>query len=743
MILRYFYLDGYNSVAQNLDVNLGGKYKFYFLRDKKTLNIVEDNMYVNNLYKDYSVISDISAILGKNSAGKTTVLRMINSVFNGFSRKEKYIVLFETEDKFILYTNFESLLFEATKLCKKLQFIKKADFNPIDELQNVGLIYFSNIFDKATPFQGNANLIDISINFTFENFYKENFKNGIKRKDDKNNIMLDYKASCMLQEIDFMIDMDRESNKDVSLLFEIPKQIDIGFVQNVPNYKDEAFCDNIEYNEILIRLYDAWNTYLVEEQEGNVKLFQNEVLFYLLFDFIYQLCKDGDYSEISAVKYWKEKTEARDWNLIDYYLQILDKLQNTSIVEDVVDELLVDNIEKEEIDYEDILDDLIWIEDTLVELKNIELDIIIKKIMRIADFVLIRSLIDKNIICEYLNQALYLLKELQEDLTCNDYDMYNLSYIYDSAEYVEKVYDLVVNNVDIEHIDRIHETDNDIEIQKLEIGIDADIEQKLQLLKRVIDKFIDFTGRYEYEANNNMLCMRLDNQEILEFIYEFKDLNSETIELDVNRNDISSGHSAYLDMCARINLARKSGEIRNKENVILLIDEGDIYLHPEKQLAYLNNLLKLLQILYVDKKVQVIITSNSPFIVSDVQTSNILYLENVDGKINIAKSSISNTFASNINTLLLDSFFIQNGLIGQFAFEKINRILKEICDGNISDENFKYIKDVIGIIGEPIIRRKLEHMLFHNSRSSNLQRELEYYKEKLAYIERLRGDKND
>ena len=59
MILRYFYLDGYNSVAQNLDVNLGGKYKFYFLRDKKTLNIVEDNMYVNNLYKDYSVISDI------------------------------------------------------------------------------------------------------------------------------------------------------------------------------------------------------------------------------------------------------------------------------------------------------------------------------------------------------------------------------------------------------------------------------------------------------------------------------------------------------------------------------------------------------------------------------------------------------------------------------------------------------------------------------------------------------------
>ena len=112
-------------------------------------------------------------ILGKNSAGKTTVLRMINSVFNGFSRKEKYIVLFETEDKFILYTNFESLLFEATKLCKKLQFIKKADFNPIDELQNVGLIYFSNIFDKATPFQGNANLIDISINFTFENFYKE------------------------------------------------------------------------------------------------------------------------------------------------------------------------------------------------------------------------------------------------------------------------------------------------------------------------------------------------------------------------------------------------------------------------------------------------------------------------------------------------------------------------------------------------------------------------------------------
>lgn len=318
--------------------------------------------------------------------------------------------------------------------------------------------------------------------------------------------------------------------------------------------------------------------------------------------------------------------------------------------------------------------------------------------------------------------------------------IYIIYHIYEAYTLIEKSYELFIYNIDEEEIDEYYD---EIDIGSMDVDIDADTDRHINLLKDVINMFIDFTNKYELDFNNSMLKIKLDNQNILEFIYKFRELNCETVELDAQRNDISSGHSAYLDMCARINAARKSGEIHKKENVILLIDEGDIYLHPEKQLAFMNNLLKLLQILYKGKKVQVIVTSNSPFIISDIQTSNILYLENKDNIVSTTKSSISNTFASNINCLLLDSFFVKNGLIGEYAFEKIDGILRDILKNNITQDKIEYIKKVLGIIGEPIIRRKLEKMLFCNMEYYNVRREIEYYEKRICQLKRFSGREND
>lgn len=278
---------------------------------------------------------------------------------------------------------------------------------------------------------------------------------------------------------------------------------------------------------------------------------------------------------------------------------------------------------------------------------------------------------------------------------------------------------------------------NNGEITEVKPLFDSDTEEHLTILQNIVNTLIDFTKRYEYDADANMLKVRLDSEDTMEFIRNFQKLDCKTVVLDTKRNDISSGHSAYLNMCARINSAKKSGEICRKENVILLIDEGDIYLHPEKQLAYMDNLLKLLQILYQEKKVQLIVTSNSPFIISDIQSSNILYLEREGGKINIAKSTISNTFASNVNVLLLDSFFVKNGLIGEYARKKIDRILQDIQSDNLSESEYLYLEAIIKIIGEPIIRRKLETMLFHNISTDNTQREIQYYERMLRQIKRL------
>lgn len=393
-----------------------------------------------------------------------------------------------------------------------------------------------------------------------------------------------------------------------------------------------------------------------------------------MFDQLCQLCKEERYNMLDALKYWRDKIEHRDWNLFDYYQNILDKLESEYVIDEIIDNTLIESIEAQEIDYEDIIDDFEQIQDELNELQEVDFNLILKKILRIESFVVVRAWDTRNAICHYLKEAVAMLEEIHEDLLECDYDLFNISYIYEVIGLIEKAYSYFVKDFDKEEM-VIYDDDTDME--KIGVYMDADTERRIELLKKGISMLNDFINRYDYNVNSGMLNVKLDNQDILEFIYIFRELKCETVELDVKRNDISSGHSAYLDMCARINAARKSGEIQKKKNVILLIDEGDIYLHPEKQLAYMNNLLKLLQILYKYKKVQVIVTSNSPFIISDIQDSNILYLEKKHDKICVARSAISNTFASNVNSLLLDSFFIEKGLIGEFAYEKIDGILQE------------------------------------------------------------------
>lgn len=742
MVLRYFYFNKYNNIVQDLDVNLGGQYKFYYKKYEKKLYIVKDNKYVRNLYREYNVISDVSAILGKNSSGKTTVLRMINSIFNGCTiwNKEKYIIIFETKYSYILYTNYEYFKYEEAVLNKKLRIISQKFLDSINVLKNVGLIYFSNIFDKATPFEGNANLIDISTNYAFEKFCEEKIKNKIKKIDEKSHILDEYKASCILQEIAFLTDIGEQNNKDeINLLFKVPNRIKIGFIQIIQNNEDDCFCDDIEVKELLLEIYRIMVSFFSEKETKNKLIFQNEILFYFVFDFLYQLSEENYHNVLPALGYWKDKIAQKDWELFNYYEIILDKLQSNYVIQKDIKDTFSENIEIHEINYKDILDDFDWIQNALYELQNIEVNVMLKKIAQIENFVIMKKWRNQEEISFYLEEATYFLKELQSDLLYHDYDLYNLSYIDDAINLIENAYSLFSNELDDEYVIVEYDEADD---EKIEIGIDADIQDKLIFFKAIIDMFIDFVKKYDFDSYNNMLEVKLDNEDIFTFIDNFQELNCQTIELEVKRNDINSGHSAYLDMCARINMAGKSGEIQKKDNIILLIDEGDIYLHPEKQLRYLNNLFRLLQILYENKKVQVIITSNSPFIISDIQTSNILYLENRNGKINITKSSVSNTFASNINNLLLDSFFIKDSLIGEFAFQKINNILQILLKDEIAESEYNYIKDILKIIGEPIIRKKLECMLF-DKQGSNLEQEVRYYEEKLAYIKRIRDKKDN
>ena len=763
MILRYFYIQKYNDITENININLGGKYKFAFDEQKKRLNAVLDDTYISNLYKKFDVISDISALLGKNGSGKTTVLRIINQIFNRFYNRNDtgYIIVYEGDNqKYYMNTNIKKVLELKDSLTDMCEYR-----NISDMLDGIGLIYYSGIFDKATPFQGNANLIDISTNFDFENFYKEN------KSTLPESILDEYRLKCLMQELSFLISLNTEFKNEIEMknftpLFKTPNQIEISFWWDGTQIQEVDPKSTIAYSiEILKQLAEQVLEYFgVEKDEneinedGGKKKFLQETLFYLLMDELHQQILDEMYDVESALNYLKFKLSENQWDIDAYFDSVLDKLFLKD--NDVEGWASKENDEMENVvniyTFSDIVQELEDLQEKLLsfdfpdweETKN-HIDIYII-------FFQNKVFEQKGEVISNLINIYKMIEELQNDLQYSDYDLFSDQMIInlcDELEVVRRSISTVFGDfISISYNDFGEDEDlfkdENIAIEDLEN--DREIDERIELLKGIKNKICFLVEKNHFNVEERFLQLKLDDESILDFIKVFMELEYKLVKIDIKRNDISSGHSSYIDMCSRLNAARKSGEIARKEYVILLIDEGDIYLHPEMQLKFINNLLKLLQMMFRGKKVQLILTSNSPFIVSDIQKSNIVYLEKrsedngennfIDSynksKILAVHSRIYNTFAANVNDLLRNSFFVKDSLFGEYSIEVINEIIKSIRDDK-HDIDVEYVESIIGIIGEPLIKKKLENMFFDLQLASPVSREIEYYKRQIKALEKI------
>ena len=195
--------------------------------------------------------------------------------------------------------------------------------------------------------------------------------------------------------------------------------------------------------------------------------------------------------------------------------------------------------------------------------------------------------------------------------------------------------------------------------------------------------------------------------------------------LNFKWDNLSSGENALLNVFSRFySLSDKLKKDSNnylKRNLVILIDEGDIYLHPAWQKEFLYNLLKFIPIIYSNqnnnqnRNIQIILTSNNPISISDLPNSNIIFLgKNKESSIIIdSLEDKKQTFAANIHTLYADSFFLKGGLVGEFAKHKINEVI-EILQGSRDAIILKKddLERIISMIGEPLIKTKLTQMLY-------------------------------
>jgi len=128
-------------------------------------------------------------------------------------------------------------------------------------------------------------------------------------------------------------------------------------------------------------------------------------------------------------------------------------------------------------------------------------------------------------------------------------------------------------------------------------------------------------------------------------------------------------------------------------SVMLFLDEADLTLHPEWQRRLIHVLTAALPLIYPKscaKDMQLVLSTHSPLLLGDIPRENVCYLGG--GRSVGADSASEETFGQNIHTLLKDSFFLDNGTVGEFASSKINGIaarLEEILrnETKVAEEN--------------------------------------------------------
>lgn len=148
---------------------------------------------------------------------------------------------------------------------------------------------------------------------------------------------------------------------------------------------------------------------------------------------------------------------------------------------------------------------------------------------------------------------------------------------------------------------------------------------------------------------------------------------------------ISTGEAQYIDLYATLYHAIKSSNHPKGDTCVLLLDEPDCGFHPEWSRNFILNLTELLNAdVFRNYNYQVIITTHSPFLVSDVPKESVHCLHrDKDGSISIKSSQ--HGLLSNLNDLITDSFFADS-IFGAFAEQYANKLISDIAVAEVQPE---------------------------------------------------------
>lgn len=150
----------------------------------------------------------------------------------------------------------------------------------------------------------------------------------------------------------------------------------------------------------------------------------------------------------------------------------------------------------------------------------------------------------------------------------------------------------------------------------------------------------------------------------------------------------------------------------NDINLIVLMDEPETYLHPEYCREFIFRTVKVLEKRNPGLQLQLIITTHSPFMLSDTISSQVTRIDyDEDGECEVLDTSEKEFFAANIFSIMADGFFLDY-TIGEysrtFLTEKFSFLKGLVEKGqDITQQEMAEvdrIESVLPYIGDDLIR---------------------------------------
>ncbi|MFA9239168.1 MAG: AAA family ATPase [Candidatus Paceibacteria bacterium] len=271
----------------------------------------------------------------------------------------------------------------------------------------------------------------------------------------------------------------------------------------------------------------------------------------------------------------------------------------------------------------------------------------------------------------------------------------------------------------------------------------------ITLIESNINKiFIDDTVKYNNEKINDCIefhkndsdskeeiLNKLLNREILE-LSAFEDisiilipwLSLELLENNKSFNSLSGGQKLFFTfMVNMMDEVSNLIQVEEYKTINLFLDEVESSYHPNWQKKFIKNISNALRNIDLKgKKINIFFSTHSPFILSDLPKENVIFLEKDEktgnGANTTEKMKDFNTFGANIHTLLSHGFFMKDGLMGEFAKDKIQSIIKynediekkEIIEADKIEYKTKKQKEfwqIQSIIGDDYLKQVIKNHL--------------------------------